>query len=289
MIGKGAQYLTAAGFGRYRITAASLGSLVMLGKFWLTAATKQAIMAAFGVDGTAVIAATNDYLNGIAASDKAKATALAGFINEDPMMVCSIVDTPKYRGLITVGGAWFQTDFVATGGMLAYMGVKPVSGKTFQIGSHNTSAQGGTNNYNRNIIFGNKTTNRVGAEVLNVLSNNTLDGKLDYTIYNDLELCTYGTPYFKVNGNLKTLSNPSGTLAPQTPVVIDYGQYGGSPTDSEGVGISYLTLYDKDGNLARTYVPFKRNNVMELLDLETGTLATRTGTFTEELLNTPTP
>jgi hypothetical protein len=95
MIGKGAQYLTAAGFGRYRITAASLGSLVMLGKFWLTAATKQAIMAAFGVDGTAVIAATNEYLNGIAASDKAKATALAGFINEDPMMVCSLGLEPQ--------------------------------------------------------------------------------------------------------------------------------------------------------------------------------------------------
>ena len=89
MIGLGAKYLTAAGFGRYSITAASLGSLVMLGKFWLTVATKQAIMAAFGAtDGKAVIRATNEYLNGIAAqgaAGKAKATALAGFINEHPL------------------------------------------------------------------------------------------------------------------------------------------------------------------------------------------------------------
>jgi len=106
MIGKGAQYLTAAGFGRYRITAASLGSLDLLGTFqWLTAATKQAIMDAFGVDGTAVIRATNDYLNGIAASDMAKATALAGFINEDPMMVCSLVETPKDRKIVIPNAA----------------------------------------------------------------------------------------------------------------------------------------------------------------------------------------
>jgi hypothetical protein len=94
MIGKGAQYLTAAGFGRYRITAASLGSLDLLGTYdWLMPATRQAIMDAFGVDGPAVIRATNEYLNGIAAqgqAGKAKATALAGFINEDPMMVCSL-------------------------------------------------------------------------------------------------------------------------------------------------------------------------------------------------------
>ena len=91
MIGLGAKYLTAAGFGRYRITAASLGNLDLLGTFgWLTKATKQAILGAFGDDGVAVINATNAYLNGIAASDRDKATALAGFINEDPMMVCSL-------------------------------------------------------------------------------------------------------------------------------------------------------------------------------------------------------
>lgn len=96
MIGLGAKYLKAAGFGRYRITAASLGSLDLLGTWrWLNGVTQQAIMDAFGVDGTAVIAATNEYLNGIAASDRAKATALAGFINEDPMMVCSLGLEPQ--------------------------------------------------------------------------------------------------------------------------------------------------------------------------------------------------
>ena len=95
MIGLGSQYLTAAGFGRYKITAASLGNLDLLGTLggWLTKETKQAILGAFGDDGKAVINATNAYLNGIAASDRDKATALAGFINEDPMMVCSLISS----------------------------------------------------------------------------------------------------------------------------------------------------------------------------------------------------
>lgn len=82
MIGLGAKYLTAAGFGRYRITAASLGNLDLLG--WLLHATRQAILGAFGDDGMAVINATNAYLNGIAASDRDKATALADIINQWP-------------------------------------------------------------------------------------------------------------------------------------------------------------------------------------------------------------
>ena len=57
---------------------------------WLYQPTKQAIVGAFGADGWAVIKATNDYLNQLAASDRDKATALAALINEDPMMVCSL-------------------------------------------------------------------------------------------------------------------------------------------------------------------------------------------------------
>lgn len=91
MIGLGSQYLTAAGFGRYRITAASLGNLDLLGTLsWLKAATVQAILGAFGDDGKAVINATNAYLNGIAASDRDKATALAGFINDTPALAAYV-------------------------------------------------------------------------------------------------------------------------------------------------------------------------------------------------------
>lgn len=122
MISKGTQYLSAAGFGNIRVTAASMGSLDILGTLgWLMPATKQAIVGAFGAtDGKAVIAATNAYLNALAATDRTKATALAGFINEDPMMVCSLGLEPELtvlpampiRGLERNGLAYINTEIL---------------------------------------------------------------------------------------------------------------------------------------------------------------------------------
>ena len=106
MIGLGAQYLTAAGFGRYRITAASLGNLDLLVRNWLLPATKQAILGAFGDDGVAVIKATNAYLNGIAASDRDKATALAGFINynaDSAVGICQFFYVPEIQAAADAG------------------------------------------------------------------------------------------------------------------------------------------------------------------------------------------
>lgn len=75
-------------------SAIYVGSNLVWAGRWLTVAAAQAILGAFGQrDGMAVINATNAYLNQLAASGQAgkdKATALAGFINEDPMMVCSL-------------------------------------------------------------------------------------------------------------------------------------------------------------------------------------------------------
>lgn len=87
---------------------------------WLKAATRAAIIAAFGqTDGNAVINATNAYLNAIAATDQTKATALAGFINEDPMLVCSLGLQPQgvqmpIRWLVGDGTAWIDAGFYAT-------------------------------------------------------------------------------------------------------------------------------------------------------------------------------
>ena len=68
------------------------GNLAPFFKDYLTAATKQAIVAAFGAsDGSAVIKATNAYLTQLAATDPTKATALAGFINEDPIPYATMI------------------------------------------------------------------------------------------------------------------------------------------------------------------------------------------------------
>ena len=106
--------------GRTQIQGACIGREVVFGSFWLSVSAQMAILGAFGqTDGKAVIKATNAYLNGIAAQGEAgkdKATALAGFINEDPMMVCSLGLEPQgvtmpIRWLVGDGAAIIDADF----------------------------------------------------------------------------------------------------------------------------------------------------------------------------------
>jgi hypothetical protein len=78
------------------IYAATMGGKMVIG-YGLLSATLQAIVAAFGAEGTEVISKTNDYLNRIAQTDPQRALLLAGFINEDPLLVCSLVETSKVR------------------------------------------------------------------------------------------------------------------------------------------------------------------------------------------------
>ena len=112
MIGFNGTYLPAASLGNMRITAAAIGGQWVLGN-WLMTATAQAIIAAFGAEeGTQVISLTNDYLNAIAATDKERAQQLANFIQEDPMLVCSLVETSKTRWLVGDGKAKIITDVV---------------------------------------------------------------------------------------------------------------------------------------------------------------------------------
>lgn len=99
---------------------------------WLTIATQQAILGAFLDDGMAVIIATNAYLNQLAASGQAgkdKATALAGFINEDPMMVCSLGLQPDLTVLPAMPIRFLKN----TGDCYMDTGYKPSSNTGFDV------------------------------------------------------------------------------------------------------------------------------------------------------------
>lgn len=102
MITHNGKYLGAATHHGMPIYAATMGGKMVIGG-WLLPLTLQAIVAAFGAEGTEVIRKTNDYLNRIATTDPQRALLLAGFINEDPMLVCSLVETSKVRILDTNG------------------------------------------------------------------------------------------------------------------------------------------------------------------------------------------
>ena len=115
MIAFNGKYLPAASHGNMRITAACLGGQWVMGGKWLTPATQQAIIAAFGAEeGIAVIRRTNDYLNALALTDPTRAQQLAMFINEDPLLVTSLVETSKTRWLVNDGKPYIDTGFVPT-------------------------------------------------------------------------------------------------------------------------------------------------------------------------------
>ena len=115
MITHNGKYLSVATHHGMPIYTATMGGKMVIGGKWLLSATLQAIVAAFGAEGTEVIAKTNDYLNQIATTDPQRALLLAGFINEDPMLVCSLVETSKTRWLVTDGLACIQTQTILNG------------------------------------------------------------------------------------------------------------------------------------------------------------------------------
>lgn len=105
------------GGGAVRLTNIIRGAQVVFGDLmpsfgWLEKATKAAILAAFGVvDGKAVIKATNAYLNALVVTDQTKASALAGFINEDPMLAPYFIQGGELKYFLSgkddlVSGAW---------------------------------------------------------------------------------------------------------------------------------------------------------------------------------------
>ena len=111
MIAFNGQYLDKASHGNMRITDACLGGQWVMGG-WLKTATQQAIIAAFGAEeGIAVISRANGYISSIATTDPTRAQQLALFINEDPLLVTSLVETSKERWLVGDGDLISETSF----------------------------------------------------------------------------------------------------------------------------------------------------------------------------------
>ena len=277
MIGLGAKYLTAAGFGRYRITAASLGNLDLLGTFrWLKGATQQAILGAFGDDGWAVIKATNEYLNGIAASDRDKATALAGYLNEDPMMVCSLglepqgVTMPIRYATGNGSGNYFQLGIVPTEDMSMKLKVCCTTNTTNRLfyvrNNYSDGSEYGFWVASNNVI---SAAWGRGAATKTIVFNS--DGYVTLEV-NKTEAKMNGEAFALPQGTLKTTTYPF--------VLPALNQTAG--IYQEGHTNKIMSLEISKTGADYFFLPIKRNGVMELLDVWSGNLATRTGTFTEE-------
>ena len=275
MIGFNGTYLPAATHHGMRITAACLGGQWVMAPWHIAPVTQQAILAAFGAEeGMVVISKTNDYLNAIAATDPARAQRLANFINEDPLLVCSLVETSKTRWLVnSADGNYIVTPFL------------PDYGITYGATVIQHSATVGKE-YS---VFGSRTTLN-SSFLLQIM-----DGKWRSQCFGGW--LTYGTANLNVAYNVEFNFNGikvdgtqivSGDYKPSTAITdsiwLVVNNNANAPHGSYFIG-GYAEFYRKNenGEITNRLVPFKRNGQMEMLDLVTGTLATRVGTFTEQL------
>lgn len=271
------------GCGAVRLTNIIRGAQVVFGGLipslaWqLKPASTTAILAAFGqTDGKAVIKATNAYLNALTATDPAKASALAGFINEDPMLVCSLVDTGKTRWLVNeADGNYIVTPFL------------PDYGITYGATVIQHSAEA-NKEYS---VFGSRTT-QTSSFLLQ-----TMNGKWRSQCFGGWT--TYGTAKLNVAYNVEF--NFKGIKVDGTQIVK--GDYKPSPAITNSIWLvennnanephgsyfigGYAEFYRKDesGEITNRLIPLQHDGKVGMLDIISGTFypnANTSGSFSIE-------
>ena len=266
MIAFNGQYLDKASHGNMRITAACLGGQWVLGN-WLKTATQQAIIAAFGAEeGIAVIRRTNDYLNALALTDTQRAQQLAMFINEDPLLVTSLVETSKVRTLTGTANAYIDT------------GYKPTSTTILEafyaLVRSDYSSCGSRLNYGTDMFVIHNGPNiqfMIGTQTLMTSINSSLN-----TFYK-LKLDAQGKAF--VNDNVWNTNKFNGN---NFNIWLFANNNGGAVHNSNGAIYEYATIYEGSDQVAH-FVPCQHDNQAGMLDIISGTFhpnANTAGAFT---------
>lgn len=265
------------GGGAVRLTNMIRGAQVVFGGLgpswfkWLTKAIQAAIVGAFGGDGWAVIKATNAYLNGIAATDPTKAQALAAFINEDPMMVCSLglsVEgvTMPIRTLNGDGTAWINTGFLLNDGHNLKMTVR-ASNMQQDITLCGAGAVGGS--FYVGIIAG---KHYYAYNYYDVNTNVTAYTDHDYTMIMDNILGSYSVyDHTTRQMDYSTTFNPVSRKSAKPLILFAYATGQTSVLNAKPTHIAYAEIERSNGD-KKHFVPFKKkdgDNVINcMLDLE---------------------
>ena len=265
MITHNGTYLIHATHHGMPIYAATMGGKMVF-RTWLLLATQQAIVAAFGAEGTEVIAKTNDYLNQIATTDPQRALLLANFINEDPMLVCSLVETSKVRTLTGTANAYIDT------------GYKPTSTTILEafyalIVSEYSSC-GSRLNYGTDMFVihnGPSIQFMIGTQTVTTGINSSLN-----TFYK-LRLDAQGKAF--VNDNVWNTNKFNGN---NFNIWLFANNNGGAVHNSNGAIYEYATIYEGTDQVAH-FVPCHHDNQSGMLDIISGTFypnANTEGSFT---------
>ena len=273
---------------------------------WLSPEAWQAILGAFGAtDGAAVIAATNAYLNALAAqgaAGKSKATALAGFINEDPMMVCSLGLEPELTVLSKMPIRWHRmtNGYWDTGLQVTMTNWNKIRyildavATTTNVGNRwFANGIGGGSICGLHVGMNNGTSNytSVPFTYANGYNDVTLSSETKgsynkryrwdfdllhetYKVYDDT-----GTLIVNVAATLRapTANNTSGGIT-----VGRWHQYNNINSGSTHSADTRECLQYVDDELVNWFVPFTRNGVFGMMNLVTNTFAAVSGTPEEK-------
>lgn len=220
---------------------------------------------AFGEEAVDVIKSTYDYLMTIAIADYQRAQLLANFINEDPMLVYSLVETNKKRYLYPDKvGNYFNTGFNAK--------VAPTCEVLMTATNNNDTDYWGNSPKGNACYYTCFTTKlqyyRYGSSV-------SIDTDVALPI-GESHLWSVGKE-IKLDGQLRYTTNNTYTPDESQASILIFRSHRGR---SSAFKLAMFRIYDGE-ELVHTFVPFKRNGQMELLDIVTLRLATRVGTFTE--------
>lgn len=275
MIGFNGTYLPAASHGNMRITAASIGGQLMMS--WLKTATQQAIIAAFGAEeGIAVISKTNDYLNAIAATDPTRAQQLSAFINEDPLLVCSLVETSKVRTLDGDGVAYINT------------GIYAETNTGFDVSLITTD----NNNNTCGMLSGSSRGNDAGLElyywnrVWQIISNNTIATGVPVVVGNQYRIIRLGEDWSVYENGAEKANGTKAmvTYTSNTPIFLYCLNRGNSVSYQGKPRYIYATIKQYRGDDIAHFIPHLRpNGESGMLDILTGTFypnANTEGAFT---------
>jgi hypothetical protein len=271
MITHNGTYLLFATHHGMPIYAATMGGKMILDGKWLLPATQLAIVAAFGsAEGTEVIAKTNDYLNRIATTDPQRALQISGFINEDPLLVCSLVETSKVRTLTGTANAYIDT------------GYKPTSTTILEafyaLVVSEYSSCGSRLNYGTDMFVIHNGPNiqfNIGTQTVTTGINTSLN-----TFYK-LRLDAQGKAF--VNDNVWNTNKFNGN---NFNIWLFANNNGGAVHNSNGAIYEYATIYEGAYQVAHFIPMLRTDGTCGMLDIISGTFhpnANTEGTFTIQL------
>lgn len=277
MIGFNGTYLPAASHGNMRITAASIGGQWVIAPWHIATATHQAIIAAFGAEeGIAVITKTNDYLNAIDATDPTRAQQLADFINEDPLLVCSLVETSKVRTLDGDGKAYINT------------GIYAETNTGFDVSLITTD----NNNNTCGMLSGSSIGNDAGLElyywnrVWIIISNNTIVTDVPVVVGNQYRIIRLGEDWSVYENGAEKANGTKAmvTYTSNTPIFLYCLNRGNSVSYKGKPKYIYAIIKQYGGSDIAHFIPMQRTDgTCGMLDIISYTFypnAITEGTFT---------